>query len=161
MSHYETISPAIEARFHAGYAKGSRMDDCWEWSRAKTRSGYGVLNDHGTLLYTHRIAWRLHSGAAPDPLHVLHRCDNPCCCNPAHLFLGTPKDNCDDKMAKGREGKRGTLLGAAHHQAKLTESLVLEIRQSSEPARVVARRLGVTPENIRAVRNRVTWKHVA
>jgi len=76
---------------------------CWEWQRSRTdRGGYGKLWRDGKLVRAHRVAWELTYGQIPEGSLVLHRCDNPPCCNPAHLFLGTHQDNHADMHAKGR-----------------------------------------------------------
>lgn len=79
---------------------------CWEWAGAKTSSGYGVLGrgrrGMGNVRASH-VSWRIHCGPIPEGLWVLHRCDNPACCRPDHLFLGTAADNVHDCMNKGRD----------------------------------------------------------
>ncbi|MBP8196936.1 MAG: HNH endonuclease [Chromatiaceae bacterium] len=80
-----------------------RTDGCWQWKGAKKASGYGKLSPSaGVFLVAHRIAWEIHNGPIPEGLFVCHHCDNPECTNPEHLFLGTPQDNMDDKVRKGR-----------------------------------------------------------
>lgn len=85
-----------------------KQDECWPWIGAtKTHSGHGVvpLKNPGQLATTttaHRVAWALNFGPIPDGQYVLHSCDNPPCCNPRHLWLGTQKDNLHDMAAKGR-----------------------------------------------------------
>lgn len=75
---------------------------CWNWTLGKTPFGYGRLKWNSEVV-AHRIAWILSFGEIPDGLCVLHRCDNPSCCNPLHLFLGTYQDNVDDMINKGRQ----------------------------------------------------------
>jgi hypothetical protein len=82
-------------------------DECWEWSGARNAKGYGVKRNavargKAENIQAHRMSWIVFNSEVPDGLLVLHRCDNPSCVNPAHLFLGTHKDNMDDKMSKGR-----------------------------------------------------------
>lgn len=88
--------------------KSAGPDGCWLYMGFRKWDGYGWLarkrNGKSSYLTAHRYAWILTNGEVPDGLHVLHRCDNPPCCNPAHLFLGTHQDNMADKARKGRFG---------------------------------------------------------
>jgi hypothetical protein len=79
-----------------------KTGDCWLWTKSCTSKGYGQFKFKEQKDTTHRIAWKLTHGPIPDGLLVLHRCDVRNCVNPAHLFLGTPKDNTQDMMSKGR-----------------------------------------------------------
>lgn len=78
-------------------------DECWPWTGYRDAKGYGqIALNRRTAEGAHRVSWALARGEIPDGIHVLHRCDNPPCCNPAHLFLGTHADNMWDMKAKGR-----------------------------------------------------------
>lgn len=97
-----------ETRF---WAKVDRTDDCWTWTAATTGSGYGRFghqNARGGWVAAHRFAYELANGPIPDGMFVCHKCDNPPCVNPSHLFLGTHQDNMRDMDAKGR--RRGKEL---------------------------------------------------
>lgn len=78
-------------------------EECWPWDRAKTGAGYGMLRLDGTNRYAHRTAYELVRGPIPRGAHILHSCDNPPCCNPAHLSIGSRSDNMRDCVAKGRQ----------------------------------------------------------
>lgn len=87
-------------------------DGCWLWNGQIGKRGYGMIGvpkRYGPRIqYAHRVSWRLHRGEIPDGLSVLHRCDNPKCVNPDHLFLGTAGDNIRDCVAKGRQRNQNT-----------------------------------------------------
>lgn len=107
----------IKQRF---WSKVNKRGDseCWEWQRGRHPNGYGACKIAGiSTNKAHRIAWILTRGQIPEGLYVCHRCDNPPCCNPNHLFLGTQKDNIMDNVLKGRQHK------------KLSEKDIIEIRR--------------------------------
>ncbi len=79
-----------------------RPRGCWLWTGARRRDGYGTIWFNGRPEAVHRVAWMLSNGPIPDGLFVCHTCDNPPCCRPSHLFLGTPADNTRDSVTKGR-----------------------------------------------------------
>lgn len=128
-------------------------DDCWLWTRGVSRSGYGTINMAGKVLSAHRVAYEAHHGVTLThgrELIVCHRCDQPLCCNPAHLFLGTQKDNAQDRKAKGRQAP--ARRGSANEWAKFTDDQVREIRalhatgEWSYPR--LGARFGMHPQNI-------------
>jgi len=126
----ETYSRLLQRRFWAKVdVRGP--DECWLWTGSTIRSGYGMVNVKRKSKLAHRVSWELQNGPIPDGggwhgTCVLHRCDVRNCVNPAHLFLGTHRDNMLDMGAKGR-GRQPR--GEATAGAKLTESDVLEIRR--------------------------------
>lgn len=107
-----------------------------------------------------RVAYRLWKGDIPAGQCVRHTCDNPMCVNPDHLVLGTHQDNMTDMKERGRAKGRGP-AGERHGMVKLTEAQVKEVRTSPETREVIARRLGVSPSTIKAIRTGRLWKHLA
>ena len=87
----------------ARYLSPGAPEDCWEWRGQFNACGYGKFRlTPNSMNLAHRVAWQIAHGPIPDGLHVCHHCDNPPCCNPAHLFLGTHGDNMRDREIKGR-----------------------------------------------------------
>lgn len=131
------------------------QDSCWEWQGAKTDKGYGVYAPlPGVLLRAHRVAYALHNNGIDDDLFVCHTCDNPSCCNPNHLFLGTPKDNNDDKMAKGRHnaGK-----GENNSQSKLTIEKARSIYLDERTNKEIGAAYNISPALASMIRRRKIW----
>lgn len=129
-------------------------DECWPFMGSRLPSGHGRMNE----MYAHRVAyevWHPLVGELPGSVQVRHACDNPPCCNPHHLLLGTNRDNVNDKVARGRQTR-----GEQIHTARLTESDVRLIRNSPMTNAGLARRLGVGKSTVRDVRVRKTWAHV-
>jgi hypothetical protein len=148
----QDATSAYRARFWARiHVRGP--DDCWEWTRALSH-GYGHCSwADGKVRQAHRIAYALTLGD-PGAIHVCHHCDNPPCCNPAHLFLGTDADNVRDMHAKGRY---------VNGFKRLTEDDVRAIRAAiaaGETQRAVGERHGISHGQVQNIIHRRQWSHV-
>ena len=144
-----------------------KTDTCWEWIGAKNYNGYGVLRVYGRNLMAHRLMWIEHNGPIPEDMCACHRCNNPSCVNPNHMFLGTHSENMKDAYKKGRKGTswkfiKSSAKGEQHWNCKLDDQKVMEIRELSPilSTKVLAARFGVTPKSIQNIVARRTWRHV-
>ena len=148
------MNSSILSRFWAKVDRRS-ADECWLWLGERNKQGYGRFTIPGrNRMAASRALWMLTKGD-PGELFVCHSCDNPPCCNPSHLFVGTALDNTTDMIRKGRNCK-----GEATPSSKLTEQAVREIKASQEPHRKIARRYGVSERAIRFLRGGETWAHI-
>lgn len=132
---------------------------CWEWSGARDPNGYGRLNVGGTPALAHRIAWEMHRGPITSADHICHKCDNPPCVNPDHLFKGTAQLNSADKIKKKRH-RYGVSKGEAHGCARLTEAQAREIKASGLSHKACAEQFGVSYQTVWEIRKGVSWKHL-
>lgn len=98
------ITAAIAGRFNAKVIQRG-PGECWPWAAATNLGGYGIFQINGKPYGAHRVAYIIKNGDIPEPMCVCHTCDNPPCCNPAHLWLGTMTDNRADCVRKGRQAK--------------------------------------------------------
>jgi hypothetical protein len=146
-------------------------DQCWEWTAGRNKTGYGQVTFLGKGDRAHRVSWRLANDRdIPKGMCICHACDNPACCNPSHLWLGTVGDNNRDKTAKGRnvrpprdETQVRYIRGEGIAKAKLTEEDVLEIRRRralGETLTSLGRAFGVDMSTIGYVVRGKVWKHV-
>jgi len=140
----------IEKRF---WRYVEMTDGCWLWTGSRNSKGYGLIDDNsGRSLRAHRVSWKIHFGPISPGLQVLHKCDNPPCVNPAHLFLGSSLDNTRDCISKNR------------FPSKLTSSQVIKIRQRFADGDITRQQLAdefnVDRSTIGLIIRRKTWKHL-
>jgi len=137
---------------------------CWEWTQNKTSQGYGNATFKTKTWKAHRLSYTAFIGDIPEGLVVMHSCDNPSCCNPQHLSVGTQKDNMDDMVRKGRSN-----IGHTHNQgskcgvAKLKEEDVLKIKEllaKGVSQREIAEKYNVKQPTISQINTGTTWSHL-
>lgn len=159
------ISESDTARFWGKVQTGA-PDECWPWLKGRHSKGYGVFFVRSRNIGAHRFALMTKLGRDLQPgYQACHSCDNPICCNPAHLYEGSAADNTHDMMTKGRNGYKlpATKYGERHPGAKLTVAKVQEIRArkaAGETNASIARRLGVARKTITKVLQGETWQDV-
>lgn len=138
---------SIEKRFWS-HVNINDLFSCWEWNGACNENGYGNFSVKYKMYKAHRMAYILTFGNIPNGLFVCHKCDNPSCCNPSHLFLGTNQDNVTDMVKKGRW----------YH--KLTKTEIIQIRESNDTQTNLAKQFKVSITTINKIVNKLIWKHM-
>ena len=164
------VTERVSAKF---FANVDRSGDCWLWTGKTDKDGYGLFYADGGDFRAHRAAYEIGHGVAPGDLCVCHRCDNPRCVNPDHMFLGTNAENTADRDAKGRTARgdrsgsrtcpesvpRGENCGTS----KLTEGAVRSIRlalAAGTRQESLAQEFAVTQGAISRIALNKTWRHV-
>jgi HNH endonuclease len=141
------------------WKKVHKTNTCWVWTASTVGHGYGQISwsSAGDMIKAHRASYILHFGPIPEDLCVCHKCDNPSCVNPTHLFLGTANDNIKDRQQKNRGAKKEQ-MGAA----KLTQEKVIEIRKKYIPrvysTTMLAKEYNVSQHTIFSIINNKTWR---
>lgn len=134
---------------------------CWEWQKSKSKQGYGQCGFLGKVHLAHRISWKVFNGDLYPNILVLHKCDNPSCVNPEHLFLGTDKDNVMDSILKNRFHRA---KGEQHHFSKYSTAQIREARLLKEKGltyRVISEKTGIALKSLSGIINRKAWKSVS
>lgn len=165
-TYFQTEKPRkpIGDRF---WSKVDAGEGCWEWKASRDALGYGFfrVTTRESMKKAHRVAWELTNGPIPDGLVVCHRCDNPPCVRPDHLFLGSLSDNTQDSIAKGRWNVTPTHYGETSPLSKLTAEQVDAIRHRYATGgirqRELAEEYGVQQSTISKIVRGVRWKQAA
>lgn len=150
---------AVRNRFEKLYER-IPFSGCWIWNGAlKNSFGHGafkIADRKSKVMFSHRAAWELYVGEIPPNLKVLHRCDNPSCVNPHHLFLGSINDNVQDMIRKKRNA-----FGSKCKGSKLNENAVLQIKQQREKGSAqLSKIFSISRQSIADILYGRTWKHV-
>ena len=136
----------------------NKTDSCWNWTHGKLAGGYGQVVLSKKKWTSHRLFYSAFVGPIPEGMLVCHKCDNPSCVNPEHLFLGTHLDNNRDCYAKGRMPLRYGHL--ATNVAKLTETQAKHIKYSDLASKELVALYGVNQSQISRIRSGKTWKNI-
>jgi len=154
------MKPGLVVRFWAKVQIG-RKKDCWPWLGAIDTPGYGAFKFDGKKRNAHRVAYELANGPPLPGVWIEHTCDNPPCCNPAHLKPGTPKSNVDDMDRKGR---RRQARGVDAARARLTDEAVASMRREYVETEIstgeLAARFGVSQKTVQKILRGDGWSHV-
>ena len=142
----------------------AKESGCLVWTGAKKPTGYGNLTIGKEWKSAHRVAWEINNGQIPDGLVVMHVCDNPSCCNPLHLVLGTMRQNMHDMIKKERHGFfKNRAVGERNGKSKLAISDVKKIRKrlnNGETQSSIACDYGVSQTVISSIARKRTWRHI-
>lgn len=138
----------------------NKETECWEWQKAKRNSdGYGTTTYLGITYSVHRLSYELFVSEIPPNKQILHSCDNPCCCNPIHLRIGTNYDNVQDRQKRNRQAK-----GITHGRHKLTEEEIISIRNLYATGKYIqqdiADEFNVSRSHICNILKNKFWKHI-
>lgn len=159
------------------WANVEKSDGCWLWKGNTATGGYGGIMVKGILWRAHRFSWVLANGEIPDGLLVCHKCDNPACVRPDHLFIGTSSDNQRDCAAKGRQYSqrhpeksslhrpeiRASQVGECNAAAKLRTEDVITMRALMDQGATVdgmIEMFGISRTQVNAIKRRAAWKHI-
>ncbi|WP_083942811.1 HNH endonuclease signature motif containing protein [Sphingomonas soli] len=152
---------------HRYWPRVDRSEGCWLWTGAKGTRGYGHIRVLGRMRKATHVAWFFETGGWPEAGKMLcHRCDNPSCVNPSHLFIGTDADNAADRQAKGRtvltpcpieRRARGERNGGG---VKLNADKVRAIRGSAETYAVCGERFGISAVHVGRIKRGEKWAHI-
>jgi hypothetical protein len=147
----------FENRFFSRIKKGG-PDECWEWTGRVNKTGYGLFDIGRFPRLAHRVAFRIANGY--EAFNACHSCDNPPCCNPAHLWDGTPKLNSEDRERKKRTRRPPPLKGKSNPAAKLTEEQAMYILQSRETGTELAKMFGISKTAVYKIKNGQNWSYL-
>ena len=151
------VTEHLKAKFWPKVKQGA-PDECWPWTGSLNSKGYGHFRISKRIAVAHRVSYTIHFGPIPQGLFICHRCDNPVCVNPNHLFAGTNRENVDDMLSKGRQCR-----GEDHQLAKLSDEKIGEIRMrwaTRLTQQKLADEYGISVGALNIALYHKTWKHL-
>lgn len=144
-----------------------KQDGCWDWKGSINRNGYTVMSCRKEIgpITGHKASWVIHKGSIPQYMHVCHTCDNRRCTNPDHLWIGTHKENNDDKISKGRArwAQPPHKVGSDNGASKLVDEEVKKIKMLIESGRScysISKEFSVSSTTIKRIKNGINWSHI-
>ena len=158
----DVLKPSFVEKFESRFMPEPNSG-CWLWLAYLDAAGYGRIGVHGKSRKAHRISMFIYKGQNSALKYVLHKCDNPCCVNPDHLYVGDAKENAEDRERRGRGGDRRGVrngnFGSKNHSSKLTEDDVKKIRSLLGTIGYVrlGRMFGVASSSIQGIANGKRW----
>jgi hypothetical protein len=129
--------------------------ECWPWIGIRDHQGYGVFPYKAKMYRAPRFLLEVTGTIIPKGYYACHKCDNPSCVNPSHVYAGTPQENSNDKIQRKRQP-----MGSNCSASKLNEEQVIQIRIDSRRTEVIAEEYGVSCSNIGFIKSRKTWRHI-
>lgn len=149
------VTPKQKEKFDY-YVQQGEPNECWIWAGpTQTRDGYGRMNTSSGRQSAHRMAYQFANGEIPIHVVVRHTCDNPACCNPAHLQAGTPQQNVQDRVDRKRSASR-----ERNGRSKLNEHAIRFIRSADMPQIEMAKMFGVSAKTISDAKRGINWASV-
>jgi hypothetical protein len=136
-----------------------KSGNCWEWTASK-RNGYGRIKVDKSMLSVHRLVYEMTNGKISKEMSVCHKCDNPSCVNPDHLFLGTHSDNMRDMVSKNRRDSKGSKNGRSlltEPSVRIIKKLLLEGFMLQKD---IASKFNVSISTISGINQDKTWRHI-
>jgi hypothetical protein len=147
----------LKDRFYLKFTINNE-NGCWEWAANRFPKGYGCFKLNGKSQAAHRVSYEIHIGKIKKGMVICHHCDNPCCVNPAHLFMGTQKENLLDRKEKGR-----SIFGEKNGRSKLKTADINKIRlllKNKIDQRDIAKEFGVGQTTISRIKMNESWNHI-
>lgn len=132
----------VEERFWNHVKKGKK-NECWEWEGFTDKDGYGKMRTEGTNEGVHRVSFRIHGGNIPKGMKVLHKCNNPPCCNPNHLYCGNQTQNMQDRIKAGN-----FKYGQDHHNSVISDETVKMIKEDTGTYKFLAEKYGCSASQV-------------